>query len=147
MGTKADFYVGTGPSAEWIGSISYDGHPECAPANALGASSEVAFRAEVERLLSEPPADRVPTRPAEGWPWPWPDSRTTDYAYAWCPDGVVRISAGGRRWVTQGELDSLLDDRGAPEMLDSEVCDMTARRADDAVILSKSGINFLVTAR
>jgi hypothetical protein len=28
MGTRADFYVGRGPKAEWIGSRCYDGHPE-----------------------------------------------------------------------------------------------------------------------
>lgn len=28
MGTRADFYVGTGANAEWLGSIAYDGHPD-----------------------------------------------------------------------------------------------------------------------
>jgi len=28
MGTRADFYVGIGPEAEWVGSIAYDGYPD-----------------------------------------------------------------------------------------------------------------------
>jgi hypothetical protein len=28
MGTRADFYVGRGPNAEWIGSIAFDGYPD-----------------------------------------------------------------------------------------------------------------------
>jgi hypothetical protein len=28
MGTRADFYVGRGPNAEWLGSINYDGMPQ-----------------------------------------------------------------------------------------------------------------------
>lgn len=28
MGTIADFYVGRGPKAEWIGSIAWDGYPD-----------------------------------------------------------------------------------------------------------------------
>lgn len=27
MGTRADFYVGRGESAEWLGSIAWDGYP------------------------------------------------------------------------------------------------------------------------
>lgn len=28
MSTRADFYVGRGAEAEWIGSISWDGYPD-----------------------------------------------------------------------------------------------------------------------
>lgn len=28
MGTRADFYVGKGPNAEWLGSTAMDGYPE-----------------------------------------------------------------------------------------------------------------------
>ena len=27
MGTRADFYVGRGESAEWLGSVAWDGNP------------------------------------------------------------------------------------------------------------------------
>jgi hypothetical protein len=27
MGTRADFYVGRGGQAEWLGSIAWDGYP------------------------------------------------------------------------------------------------------------------------
>lgn len=89
MGTRADFYVGTGTDAEWIGSISYDGHPGRAPREALGSVSEAAFRRAVEDLLADP--DVLSTRPEEGWPWPWEDSGTTDYAYAWSGGAAVRF--------------------------------------------------------
>lgn len=28
MGTRADFYVGRGKDAEWIGSVAFDGYPD-----------------------------------------------------------------------------------------------------------------------
>lgn len=90
MGTKADFYVGAGTDAEWIGSISYDGYPDGAPIGALAAVSEASFRRAVEDLLADP--DVLSTRPEEGWPWPWEDSSTTDYAYAWIGESAVQLS-------------------------------------------------------
>jgi hypothetical protein len=27
MGTRADFYVGRGKDAEWLGSVAFDGYP------------------------------------------------------------------------------------------------------------------------
>lgn len=84
MGTRADFYVGMGPTMVWLASTAWDGYPEGiddpkATAPLLGATTEEEFRARLEVHLST--RDDV-TRPADGWPWPWEDSRTTDYAYA-----------------------------------------------------------------
>ena len=96
MGTRADFYVGRGKDAEWIGSIAYDGYPEGMDEEQLfGASDADAFRACV-RSMSE--RDDF-TPPDMGWPWPWDDSRTTDYAYAF-DDGQVWISSFGHPWMT-----------------------------------------------
>src|ERR1041384_2735098 len=86
MGTRADFYVGTGPQAEWLGSVAYDGSPHGAPATVIKKRSETTYRAAVLELLDNPGSDFLPTRPEEGWPWPWEDSRTTDYAYTWARD-------------------------------------------------------------
>lgn len=96
MGTRADFYVGRGESAEWLGSIGRDGYPEGGHPEALkGASSEKEYRERVEALLTEVGDDA--TRPEHGWPWPWEDSRTTDYAYAW--NEGVQVSRYGRPWA------------------------------------------------
>lgn len=40
MGTRADFYVGRGPEAEYLGSIAWDGHPEGMPSELLRSSAE-----------------------------------------------------------------------------------------------------------
>ncbi|MBY3433640.1 hypothetical protein HFN89_05705 [Rhizobium laguerreae] len=73
MGTRSDFYIGIGQSAEWIGSVAYDGDPEdIAKFGVLAASSEKEFRKVVAKM-----ADRDDfTSPEQGWPWPWADPRT-----------------------------------------------------------------------
>jgi len=45
------------------------------------------------------------TLPAQGWPWPWEDSRTTDYAYAYTPKGIM-VSLYGHGWVHLDECPS-----------------------------------------
>lgn len=66
MGTRADFYVGKGKDAEWLGSIAWDGGDidnqirEC--------QSPEAYRHAVESFLKE--RDDA-TWPKDGWPWPW----------------------------------------------------------------------------
>jgi hypothetical protein len=82
MGTRADFYIGRGEKAEWLGSIAWDGSPEGIADKILSASSEGGFVAEVEAFFE---GREDATLPNEGWPWPWNDSKTTDYAY--CFDG------------------------------------------------------------
>lgn len=52
MGTRADFYVGRGVDAQWLGSIAYDGYPDGTPELAIVAVTEEAFRAKVEHVLS-----------------------------------------------------------------------------------------------
>jgi hypothetical protein len=103
MGTRADFYVGRGPEAEWLGSIAWDGYPEGIDHYVLEGITEDDYRRAVERFLS----DRGDaTRPEDGWPWPWDDSGTTDYAYAFDGD-TVYASPFGRDWfrALNGESD------------------------------------------
>jgi hypothetical protein len=106
MGTRADFYVGTGKDAEWLGSLAYDGYRihemtkeaisesldnmECWEIKS--AASEKAFRFAVERLLR---MNKSATLPTDGWPWPWEDSCTTDYAYCFV-DGACKSFTWGR---------------------------------------------------
>lgn len=80
MGARADFYVGTGNDAEWLGSVAFDGYewaedPECF---IMQAKTEDEFRAVVANMLNK--RDDA-TYPNDGWPWPWNDSKLTDFTY------------------------------------------------------------------
>lgn len=94
MGTRADFYVGIGEKAEWIGSIAWDGYPSGIPSEIKRAVTSRTFRREVARFLKE---REDATLPKDGWPWPWEDSSTTDYAYAF-DKGKVMASCFGDAW-------------------------------------------------
>jgi hypothetical protein len=106
MGTRADFYVGRGKDAEWLGSIAMDGYPsglsdedsmqKRAPRSRqlLASTTEQGWRDEVAAFLAR---REDATRPADGWPWPWDNSGTTDYAYAF-DAGKVWGSCFGGEW-------------------------------------------------
>lgn len=94
MGTRADFYVGRGAQAEWLGSIAWDGYPDGLDAQLLNCTSVEAYRHALADFLKD--RDDV-TLPEHGWPWPWDDSGTTDYAYAF-DDGRVWASCFRREW-------------------------------------------------
>jgi len=86
MGTRADFYIGRGSDAEWLGSVGRDGYKWDNPdSDLMKAEDADAFRAAVAAIQA---TRRDFTTPDEGWPWPWKDSRTTDYAYV-LHDGKV----------------------------------------------------------
>lgn len=88
MGTRADFYVGVGFEAEWIGSVAYDGdwfacvaqkrgsHPD---ARIMRARTEASFRRHVAAMLAKRDDAIFPDM---GWPWPWPSSTLSDCVYA-----------------------------------------------------------------
>lgn len=92
MGTRADFYLGQGKDAEWIGSISWDGYPDAIADEVLHAVDADSFRAAVASFFS---SRTDVTLPEHGWPWPWNDSGTTDYSY-WHFDGKTMGSSFGR---------------------------------------------------
>ena len=100
MGTRADFYIGQGKQAEWLGSVAYDGYPQeprekpGIPRKLLKVKTEKAFRSAVVRLLA---SRQDGSSPEDGWPWPWKDSGTTDYAYA-LVDGKVLVCPYGTTW-------------------------------------------------
>lgn len=98
MGTRADFYIGRGMNAEWIGSIAYDGYPEGKTEAARVAKDEASFRNAVAVLTA---ADDG-TTPDMGWPWPWENSGTTDYAYA-LEGSRVWASCFGSAWFKADE--------------------------------------------
>jgi hypothetical protein len=108
MGTRCDFYVGTGKDAEWLGSLGWDGyridemqekHAGISEDNAAcwaikTATTETAYREAVAKLLS---INDDATLPEHGWPWPWEDSNTTDYAYAFA-DGTCKTFLEEAEW-------------------------------------------------
>lgn len=101
MGTRADFYVGRGKSAEWLGSIAWDGYPGGEASKLFDKTTEDEFRAALANFA----AGRDDwSSPAHGWPWPWDDSRMTDYAYAF-DDGKVLASRFGRSWQIASKYD------------------------------------------
>jgi len=115
MGTRADFYIGRGKDAEWLGSTAWDGYPagfEDRP-ELFKAKTEEEFR---EAIVSAVSWRNDFTSPKQGWPWPWKDSNTTDYAYAF-DGGKVYGSCFGNPWF---ELDLDADNCGEPEEFDGE---------------------------
>ena len=119
MGTRADFYVGKGKDAEWLGSIAYDGTEiddqirEC--------TSPEAYRYAVASFLED--RDDA-TLPKDGWPWPWEDSGTTDCSYwhfdgrTWSAQGrtEVYVPCGEDRPKTDGEYEKMLEGRERIEL-------------------------------
>lgn len=101
MGTRADFYIGTGPSSEWLGSTAFDGYPHEAksghgvPPAVIDATGEFEYRLAVADYFDSKP--NSVTRPEQGWPWPWDFTSGTDYTYA-LQDGKVDIFNFGAAW-------------------------------------------------
>jgi len=96
MGTRADFYVGRGAEAEWLGSVAWDGCEwDNADSDLMKVTTVGGFRAAVAKIQAQ--RDDF-TAPSEGWPWPWEDSRTTDYAYV-LHEGKVTSYCFGREIV------------------------------------------------
>lgn len=98
MGTRADFYVGEGVEAEWLGSIAWDGYLSGIPKEVLGAKTEAEWRERVEEFFAGR-RNGDATRAADGWPWPWEDSCTTDCAYSFV-GGEVRATTWGGALVS-----------------------------------------------
>gem|GEM_PF-1780264 len=95
MGTRADFYIGRGEHAEWLGSIAWSSSPRDLATRQPGllrASSVDDYRQQVAELLA---GREDATTPDMGWPWPWPDSSATEYAYAFDYERVYAAASGG----------------------------------------------------
>jgi hypothetical protein len=93
MGTRADFYLGKGKTAEWLGSIAWDGDSSICP-QILNCTSDAAFRHAVASFL----ADREDgTTPDQGWPWAVEGQRGTTDCHYWFFDE--------RCWKGRGECE------------------------------------------
>lgn len=137
MGTRADFYVGRGKDAEWIGSIAWDGYQSGIDADVLQATSEADYRTAVTGFFY---GREDVTRPEQGWPWPWDNSHTSDCAYAF--DGDKVWHALGSRWHAADvpETDEMWEDETAPPC---EFPDMSGRK--NVTMGPRSGV-IVVTA-
>jgi hypothetical protein len=126
MGTRADFYVGRGPEAEWLGSVAWDGYELDEPLRR--STNEQQWRNRVEQFLASRDDG---TTPDMGWPWPWEDSRTTDFAYAY-DGGKVWASCFGHAWFDPNNPPAdEYDEDGEPQMAGGKTAvfpDMTARK-------------------
>lgn len=107
MGTRADFYIGKGKSAQWLGSIAHDGDEWAArindnePDNIIAAQNADEYKTAVEILLG---LRDDSTTPEMIWPWPWDDSTNTDYAYCFV-DGKIEVFQWGRKLGSDEEVE------------------------------------------
>jgi hypothetical protein len=114
MGTRADFYVGKGAQAEWLGSKAFDGGLWGIPDMVLNSNTEEEYRTAIAEFFK---GRKDVTHPEEGWPWPWEDSQTSDYAYTFAPwdegieTGCVWVAIGmPNRWLKVTEDEPEWDD-------------------------------------
>lgn len=99
MGTRADFYLGRGEGAKWIGSIAWDGHDETILPEFARITTVKAFRKRLADLFT---GREDVTLPEMGWPWPWDTSATSDYAYAY-DRSEIYVSRFGSEWLSAAE--------------------------------------------
>lgn len=141
MGTRADFYVGAGLQAEWLGSFAWDGYPDGVVLDSVfPATSESEFRERIKTLFSA--RDDV-TLPADGWPWPWDTSNTTDFAYCWS-DGDVQVYCFGSGPIPSKshnwrDYDAEVDWPGSAEFPDMSAKANLAESSDKSGIIMVSG--------
>jgi hypothetical protein len=130
MGTRADFYIGRGKDAEWLGSISHDGYDV-----ALFAADPDSFRVCVAGLLSTVTGS---TTPSMGWPWPWDTSATTDYTYAF-DEGRLWVSRFGGHWY-DADLPEPVDASGVFTGPLVDFPDMSGRKSVASPGSARSGL-------
>lgn len=120
MTDHADFYVGTGPDARWLGSLADLDHtaepagPLSAVAGLLAAATRSAYEAGVAALLAEHRAREVGfvalPGPGEAGGWPWLAATSGGWNAYTFVDGRVLSSARGGPWFVPNPD---LPDRGA----------------------------------
>lgn len=96
----ADFYIGIGRDADWLGSVALDGYKWWQRIenndhdDITAAKTEQAFREAVKKELY---GRDDSFHPENGWPWPWKNSATSDWAYCFDSDGVKAFLWGKPR--------------------------------------------------
>jgi len=117
--TKADFYIGNGIAANWIGSIREDGYPRGISLEILICTNPTLYEELVVDFIHE--REGVVKTEGGKWPWLWPDSRMTDYSYMFLPDHskVFASNYGGNffdpiKCIQEGEMQSAYAGLGRP---------------------------------
>ncbi|MFI9452501.1 hypothetical protein [Amycolatopsis sp. NPDC052450] len=103
--TRTDFYLGTGPTAHWLGSLQFACHPDnllklSHGRATLTAREPSAYRAVVKDLLLMWAVGGLGAahEPRNGWPWDWESSHSNDWIITHF-DGAAHMTAGGGdRW-------------------------------------------------
>lgn len=141
MGTRADFYIGRGKGATWLGSIAWDGYPSEIPKSILEAKAKEQYEGAVILFLNQREDSSFPK---DGWPWPWNDSKTTDYAYAldnsevWvCPFGAMWYKASEKE-PDEEVLENSKGDVEFPNMKDIQK--VTFGKRSGVMLITKEGI-------
>ena len=137
MGTRADFYIGTGRTTEWMGSIAWDGYPDGIDRAVLEARDREEYKMQLGSFLSG--RDDV-TLPRDGWPWPWEDSGLTDYAYAFDGERVL-CSCFGSPWQVATEFKGVEDNEDFDKVEFPNMADI------QKVVLGKRSGLIVVSAR
>lgn len=124
---KADFYVGMGPSAEWLGSVSRCGEIWAISNALLLQVNQTMYEEAVIEYIKF--CEGVVANHVCEWPWDWMDSRMTDYSYTFIPEqNKVFMSMFGEELIDPIKIiqgDSVLEaltELGIPEfptMIDS----------------------------
>jgi hypothetical protein len=109
MSTSADFYIGLGENARWIGTVERDGSPADLDDRGLfgpaadgeghtGAYTEDTFlavvREHVRAVVRDTDVDGHLAEDGDSWPWPVPDSSMTDYVYSY-NNGSIHVAESG----------------------------------------------------
>lgn len=81
---KADFYVGTGRGADWIGSVRKNGDVYHIPPELLLQINSVMFEELAIDFIKA--TDGIVANHICEWPWEWTDSRMTDFSYLFIPE-------------------------------------------------------------
>lgn len=133
MGTRADFYVGRGTDAEWLGSIAWDGYPEGIESKILRTRYQKAYREYVQEYIE---SREDGTLPEMGWPWPWDDSGTTDFAYAF-DNGRVYVCCFGSAWTDTPLVEDVFDQHAEDR---ASFPDMSGQKHSAAAGSKRSGV-------
>lgn len=81
---KADFYVGMGEDADWVGSVSKGGSIWYVPIELLIQVNRVMFEELAIDYIKS--CNGIVANHICQWPWPWNDSKFTPYSYIFSPE-------------------------------------------------------------